>query len=61
LYNYFLRSFKKIEIQDKEKPFKISSENPEKAKMENLGINETIIIESSKIQVNFIGEIGELI
>lgn len=29
--------------------------------MENLGINEAMIIESSKIQVNFIGEIGELI
>ena len=52
---------KKLEIQDKEKPFKISSENPEKAKMENLEINEAMIIESSKIQVNSIGEIGELI
>ena len=55
---------KKLEIQDKEKPFKIFSENPEnpeKAKMENLGINEAMIIESSKIQVNSIGEIGELI
>lgn len=52
---------KKLEIQDKEKPFKISSKNPEKAKMENLGINEAMMIESSKIQVNSIGEIGELI
>ena len=52
---------KKLEIQDKEKPFKISSENPEKAKMENLEINEAMIVESSKIQVNSIGEIGELI
>ena len=52
---------KKLEIEDKEKPFKISSENPEKAKMENLEINEAMIIESSKIQVNSIGEIGELI
>ena len=52
---------KKLEIQDKEKPFKISSKNPEKAKMENLEINEAMMIESSKIQVNSIGEIGELI
>lgn len=52
---------KKLEIQDKEKPFKISSKNPEKAKMENLGINEAMMIESSKIQVNSIGKIGELI
>lgn len=52
---------KKLEIQDKEKPFKISSENPEKAKMGNLEINEAMIIESSKIQVNSIGKIGELI
>ena len=52
---------KNLKILDAEKPFEIYCENPKKAKMENLEISEAMIIESSKIQINSIGEIGELI
>lgn len=55
------KHLKELKIIDKEKTFEISAEEPEKANMKNLEINEAMLLKSSNIQTNAIGKIGELI